>query len=559
MPNIVPRQDSDRPAEGHLALSLHRAIFSFLRDGNIQHLASHLLNELCHCTAAAGGALLSVTPESEVEILSQNGFAPGLPQGPATEGEEQNLWQAPYLQRQTIALTAPPALLAEGMSNFLGIPLTGRNGLVGVLGLCNLPGMPTPTQIIEIEGLAATAALAIDSASMQIANQQANEQLRQAQKMEALGKLAAGVAHDFNNMLTVINGHGSLLARQLAGTEAGEDAELILLAGQRAADLSRQLLAFSRRQMLEPQFLDVNERIRDLDKMLRRFLPENIRIKLDLAEQPDPILADPGQLEQIIMNLVVNARDAMPDGGSIAISSANQTFDREFVLRNRGALPGRYVGFSVRDDGIGMQPTERARIFEPFFTTKIKGCGTGLGLATVYGIVKQSEGYITVESTPGKGSCFSVYLPRTELTPTHNQTEALQFSAPTGKLLLVEDDPAVLRFMVKSLLEQGCEVISAGDAELAVELFELHKQEIVLLITDMVMPTLSGPLLARKLRLQNPELPVLFVSGYGQVTFENDFLQGENGSFLAKPFTPEGLLSKVGATLCSLPETAVNG
>ena len=376
--------------------------------------------------------------------------------------------------------------------------------------------------------------------------QKLERQLNQAQKMEAIGTLAGGVAHDFNNLLTVINGYSTLLVRDLHGEgELAANAQLILDAGNRAADLTRQLLAFSRRQVLEPQVLELNELIRNFEKMLRRLIREDISIEMELQEALGSVRADPGQLEQVLLNLAVNARDAIEGRGKITITTAETELEESFLQQHPGSLPGRYVMFSVADTGCGMNEEVQAQVFEPFFTTKEPGRGTGLGLATVYGIVKQSAGYITVESTPGRGTLFSVYLPRVEAVPLPAAAPEPSAAAGGGCLLLVEDQREVLQLAAETLSLRGFTVITAASAEEAMGRFSSRKVPIDLLVTDVVMPGLSGLELAERLRKEVPSLPVLYISGYSDIHSQPAYSPAPGEAFLQKPFTGETLVAKV--------------
>lgn len=384
------------------------------------------------------------------------------------------------------------------------------------------------------------------------------DQLRQVQKMEAVGLLAGGVAHDFNNLLTVINGYSTLLIKSLEeGSSRRKEAEQILRAGERAADLTRQLLSFSRRQILEPKVLDINKQVKAVEKMLARLIGENISLQTRLDDDCGLIKIDPGQLEQIVMNLVVNARDASDTGEAITIETMNCEIDEGFALLHPGSIAGSYVMLSVSDQGRGMTEEVKRRLFEPFFTTKEMGRGTGLGLATVYGIVKQSGGYIEVISQPDEGARFNIYLPR-----VFQQAEVLQRQSvdeqPGGSqtILVVEDEPGVLNLVVHTLRKSGFQVLETTDPEHGVVLFDEHNMKIDLLLTDVVMPFMSGPTLAQLLNEKNPELKVLFMSGHtdNRLSLENIL---ENGvQFLPKPFTTDALLKKVNETLAGtgLPE-----
>ena len=377
------------------------------------------------------------------------------------------------------------------------------------------------------------------------------EQLRQAQKMEAVGQLAGGVAHDFNNLLTVIHGYAELLLPTFNEDDLRQaDVQEIVKAADRAAGLTQQLLAFSRKQVLQPTLLDVNSLVIKTSKMLRRLIGEDIELVTKLALAPAPVRADAGQLEQILMNLVVNARDAMPQGGRVSIETATVVLDESYAMQQVAIRPGPYVMLAVTDTGIGMDEQTKHRIFEPFFTTKERGRGTGLGLATVYGIVKQSGGYIWVYSGPGRGSTFKVYLPRADGAATVERPVVGAQNAPGGSetILLVEDEQAV-RFLVRVLLERaGYHVLDAADPRHAEDLFRQHVDRIDLLVTDVIMPGSSGLSLFARLSADTPHLKVLFMSGYSGYTdnaIVHDASLPSDTAFLHKPFTAEGLLGMV--------------
>jgi len=373
------------------------------------------------------------------------------------------------------------------------------------------------------------------------------EQFRQAQKMEAVGQLAGGIAHDFNNLLTAILGNTQLLLRDLPpGDTKRQDVEEIRKASERAASLTRQLLAYSRRQMLQPEVLDLNLVVADMDRMLRRLIGEHISLDTVLAPELGRVRADPNQIEQVIVNLAVNARDAMPDGGKLTIETANVALDESFAQAHLGAVPGPYAMVGVTDTGMGMDATVRAHLFEPFFTTKEVGKGTGLGLATVYGIVKQSDGYISVYSEPGRGSSFKVYLPR---LPTAQAAAAASGKdrpeRGTETILVVEDEAAVLALSRRALEMQGYLVLAAADPAAAMRVVERHGGMIHLLLTDVVMPGLSGRELADRLVARRPGLRVLYMSGYpGDAVVQHGALP-IGSAFLQKPFSPDGLARKV--------------
>jgi len=373
------------------------------------------------------------------------------------------------------------------------------------------------------------------------------EQFRQSQKMEAVGQLAGGIAHDFNNLLTAILGNTQLLLRDLPpGDAKRSDVEEIRKASERAASLTRQLLAYSRRQMLQPEVLDLNVVVAEMDKMLRRLIGEHIALVAVLAPDLGRVRADPNQIEQVIVNLAVNARDAMPDGGKLTIETANVDLDEAFAQAHLGSVPGSYALLAVTDTGAGMDATVRAHLFEPFFTTKEVGKGTGLGLATVYGIVKQSGGYISVDSEPGRGSSFRIYLPRIE-TPAEEPAGPQKGGPAPGSetVLVVEDEPAVLTLSRRALEAQGYVVLAASDPVAALRVVERHGGTIHLLLTDVVMPGLSGRELADRLTAQRPGIRVLYMSGYpGDAVVQRGTLPA-GSAFLQKPFSPDGLARKV--------------
>lgn len=372
------------------------------------------------------------------------------------------------------------------------------------------------------------------------------EQFRQAQKMEAIGRLAGGVAHDFNNLLTVINGYCDLALTTLRlGDPLREQLEQIRVAGERAAALTRQLLAFSRKQVLQPLVLDLNDILKGLEKMLRRLIGEDIDLNLVLEPALWRVKADPGQLEQVVMNLVVNARDAMPRGGTLTLETRNETVI-SVPMDHPELRPGEYVLLVVRDTGCGMDSKTMEHIFEPFFSTKGER-GTGLGLAMVYGVVNQSGGHITVDSQSGVGSTFRIYLPRVEGTPTPAaiQSEETPLQQHTQTILLVEDEDAVRRLAQITLERQGFTVLEARTPGDALLLAEQHTGPIDLLITDVIMPGMNGHELAERLLQSRPSLKVLYMSGY------SDDILGERGglgpemAFLPKPYSPTELARKV--------------
>jgi two-component system, cell cycle sensor histidine kinase and response regulator CckA len=370
-------------------------------------------------------------------------------------------------------------------------------------------------------------------------------QLQQAQKMEAIGRLAGGVAHDFNNLLTAILGHAELIMAHVADPGVRADIEEITKAGHRATRLTRQLLAFSRKQRLVPQVLDLNGVVVDLGKMLMRVIGEDIRLEIQTGPMLEHTKVDPVQVEQLLLNLVVNSRDAMPQGGTVRISTANAQIDAEFAQRHQGAVPGRYVTLTVQDYGCGMDRDTLAHAFEPFFTTKGPAKGTGLGLATVYGIVNQSGGYVTIDSTPGVGTTVTAYLPAVAepLQPVvERSTARALFGNET--ILLAEDDPSVRTLIVRTLSRHGYQILEARDIAEAIAFARRKNGPIHLLLTDIVMPDMSGPNLAQLVVRDHPDIKVLYVSGFPWSDAAGA-AAGSRASFLAKPFTPTALATSV--------------
>jgi PAS domain S-box-containing protein len=378
-------------------------------------------------------------------------------------------------------------------------------------------------------------------------------ELRQAQKMEAIGRLAGGVAHDFNNLLTVILGRSQLLLERLADDDpTRRHIDLIQKTADRAAGLTRQLLAFSRKQVLQPELLDVNAIVANVQRMLRRLIGEHVELHTALEPGLGRVHADPGQLEQVILNLAVNARDAMPQGGRLTLTTANvETGDPIPIHPHGSAPPGRYVMLSVTDTGIGMDAETQAHLFEPFFTTKGPGAGTGLGLATVYGIVAQGGGYIGVASTPRAGSSFRIYLPRVEPPAAAAVRGPVVAEVPRGSetILLVEDEDGVRDLAREILQAHGYAVLETRHAADAIWLCEWHEGPIHLLVTDVVMPQMSGRDLVERLAGMRPQMKVLYMSGYTDDAIVHHGVLEEGTSFLPKPFTPETLAWKVRSVL----------
>jgi PAS domain S-box-containing protein len=375
------------------------------------------------------------------------------------------------------------------------------------------------------------------------------EQLRQSQKMEAIGHLAGGIAHDFNNLLCIIKGYSQFSLTELKESNPlKENIEEIQKAADRASNLTRQLLALGRRQIMDMKVLDLNDILRDLKKMLHRVIGEDIELVTSSAKDLGRVKTDHGQIEQVVMNLVVNARDAMPKGGKLTIETANVELNEEYARTHIDVTPGRYVTLSVSDTGCGMTPEVKKRIFEPFFTTKERGKGTGLGLSMVYGIVKQSGGYIWVYSEPGKGTTFKIYLPRID-----EDVESVRLGTPLPKslqgsetILLVEDDEMVLRLARTVLQKNGYNVLEAANAEEALRMAQKHSDNpIHLMVTDVVMSKMNGRELADCLISLRPKMKVLYMSGYTENTIVHHGVLDPGINYIQKPFTPDALARKV--------------
>ena len=380
------------------------------------------------------------------------------------------------------------------------------------------------------------------------------EQLRQSQKMESLGKLAGGMAHDFNNLLMIINGYSELVLRRYLSEQTPWRKYIneIHRAGGRAADLIQQLLVFSRKQVLEPKVLDLNEVVANVEKMLQRLISENIGLETTFGAKQGFVKVDPGQIEQVILNIVFNACDAMPRGGTLLIETQNYVLSKSKAQRRINAEPGPYVQLSIKDTGIGMAPETKTRIFEPFFTTKAKGKGTGLGLATTYSIIHQSGGHIRVQSSLGKGTTFEVYLPQMDAPASQNEVSPQRNEGQhhgSETILLVEDEANVREFIGRLLAQEGYTIIQASNGSEALTLCQQQTPSLDLLITDVVMPKMGGPTLVEHLAPLYPDIKVIYISGYTDKTTIEPKMYGLQTTFLQKPFTSNNLTHKIRAIL----------
>ena len=398
----------------------------------------------------------------------------------------------------------------------------------------------------QITGIVALAADMTARRQTEQALRDSEAQLRQAQKMEAVGRLAGGIAHDFNNLLTVIMGRSQLQLMRLSSDDPlRRDLNLIEQTSRRASVLTRQLLAFSRKQVLQPEVLDLNALVEGLAPMLRRVIGEDIDTVIVPGSELGTVVADPGQLEQVIMNLAVNARDAMPDGGRLVIETANVVLDDAFAQTHAGAHRGPFVMLSVLDTGVGMTPEVRAHVFEPFFTTKEAGQGTGLGLATVYGIVKQHDGYIALESAPGQGAVFSVYLPRSQRPVSSVAGMVASPTVGVGAILLVEDEEEVRNLVSDILHRFGYSVVAVQHPDEALAIASDPSRSIDLLLSDVVMPRMSGSEMAKRMATLRPGLRVLYMSGYTDEALGRHGVLDPSIALVHKPFAPEELMRKV--------------
>lgn len=435
-----------------------------------------------------------------------------------------------------------------GIRGVLAVPLSARGEILGVVVMLRSGTVPRfeEEDLRVVENVAAHAAMAISNNRLIASLLRTEEQLRHAQKMDAIGRVAGGVAHDFNNVLSVVLSYSQLLIAQVdAGDPMRADLQEIERAGLRAAGLSRQLLAFSHQQPATPQIVVLGEIVTGMKQMLRRLIGEHIELRISHAPDLGKTKADPGQLEQVVMNLAVNARDAMPRGGALTIETANVELDEGFVHEHLGVTPGAYVMLSVSDTGSGMDRATQQRIFEPFFTTKEKGKGTGLGLAVVFGIVKQCNGSIWVYSEPGHGAVFKIYLPRTDEAPVAARPAPPIATLRGTETILVAEDEEQVRAVARTVLEsQGYRVLVARNGVEALEVARAHPNDIDLVLTDVIMPKMGGRELGELVQQLRPSVKLLYMSGYTEDAFSTHEVL-RDALLLEKPLTPGLLLRRV--------------
>ena len=555
-------------------LSAQYAVTRALAESNtVSEGASKILQSVCESLGWEYGSLWSVDRKSNVLRCSQVWQAPGTEadefettsrQSVITPGsglpgrvwnDSQPMWIADAAKDPNFPRSAIAAKV--GLHGCCAFPIRLRSEILGVVEFFSRSIRESDPELLAMMvTIGSQIGQFIERKRVEEALGESEEQLRQSQKLEAIGQLAGGVAHDFNNLLTAINGYSALALRRLGEEHPiASYLEEIKKAGDRAANLTRQLLAFGRKQLLQPLSLNLNDIVKDMSKMLRRLIGENIDFVAKLSPDLKQIKADPGQVEQVLVNLVVNARDAMPSGGTLTIETANTQLDGAYASQHVGVNPGRYTMLAVSDTGIGMDQETQLRIFDPFFTTKEKGKGTGLGLSTVYGIVKQSGGNVWVYSEPQQGTSFKIYLPQIEAEVGGDGATAVSIiKRGSETVLLVEDEDMVRNLATELLKENGYNVLQASGGEEAIRLCRNHKEPIHLLITDVVMPKMSGKDVARRLQMVHPETRVLFMSGYTDEAIVHHGIVDSHIAFIQKPFSETALMQKIRDVL-----DAVNG
>ena len=545
------------------------AMVAFLQSGDECLPSDILLRNALQQTGSECGFVGLVTEGPALRVLSQSGL--GWEGDPKSSGRLEiknfkNLIGNIVTGGKAVVLNDPgtQSVSTEGLPtgtvplhHFLGVPIINGAQVVGVIGVANAPDGYAGREQNKIAVLTRVAGVLLDNYRRKEREMILEKQLRQAQKVEAIGRLAGGVAHDFNNILTAILGYSDLLLLRIKNDDPLRGSiEEIRNAAQRAAALTRQLLAFSRKQILEPKVVNLNETLNNLDKMLRRMIGEDIELTTRGALDLGRVKVDPGQIEQVIINLAINARDAMPHGGKLMIETANVVLDEVSAFRMEDVAPGIYVRIAVTDTGTGMDPDVQARLFEPFFTTKAEGKGTGLGLAMCYGIVKQSGGHISVYSELGVGTVFKIYLPRIEEAATAEAKPDRSGELPHGKetILLVEDEPGLRKLTKLVLQDLGYTILEAANGREALSIAkERNICDVDLVFTDVVMPQMGGKELADHIHSMRPDAKVLFTSGYTEDAIVHHGVLNDDVAFLHKPYTPNLLARKLREVLDGPP------
>jgi signal transduction histidine kinase/ActR/RegA family two-component response regulator len=526
---------------------------------DITDLLEHGLDLLRRTFEVPLAALFEAEPGSKGLVLrAGQGWKPGVIGQRVPAGYDELAGRrltAPTPHAGSVPLS--PLLRDHGVHSGLAVLLPGPHGPRGVLGVyTGAVRRFDRGDVLFVQGVANILAAAISRRASEEHLLESQARLQGVQKMEAIGRLAGGIAHDFNNLVQAIGGYTDLLLQRLPGGDPLQHHVLeIKRAGDRAAALTRQLLAFARQQVLQPRLLDLNDSVCRVEQLLRRLIGEDILLETELDARLGTVRADATQIEQVLMNLAVNARDAMPDGGTLTIETRNVELSAQDQREVFAIVPGPYVLLAVTDTGCGMSAETRARAFDPFFTTKPPGQGTGLGLSTVYGIVKQSGGYIWVDSEPGHGARIRIYLPRLT-TPSEARAALAAPGAPPAvtrrgyeTLLLVEDEEGVRDLVAEWLVEHGYSVLVAANGADALALAAAHPGAIHLLVADVVMPQMGGPALAARLLTLRPGMKVIFVSGHAEEAIGDPELLAAGTAFLQKPFSLEALLRQVRATL----------
>lgn len=551
----------DALVQNHARLDLLNSILSGVKLGmsveavidlTLERLSKHFQDvRVSYCTVNDSGTLVvtnSVHPETMAALTDTSS---DLNQCPA--------YMSSLRAGETVVIAdmeeepeAYAVVMAEDTRAALHVPMEHAQGLVAVMCLdSSVPLAWSMHAITTATEVAAHLSFVLKDAEASTTRMQLEEQLRQSQKMEAVGRLAGGVAHDFNNILTGITGYVELILGQVDEPQARRDLEQIRRFSDRAAGLTHQLLAFSRRQPLLVSAVDLNELVASTMGLIERLIGEDVDLKFESGPGLAVVEADAGQIEQVLMNLAVNSRDAMPGGGRLLIETSNVYLDHDYARSHSAVDPGEYVMLSVSDTGIGMDSDAQERIFEPFFTTKEQGKGTGLGLSTVYGIVKQHEGNIWVYSEPDRGTCFKIYLPVSHSTPVVEPVDQGGSHVPCGDetVLLVEDEPRVRDAVKRALENYGYTVLSALHPDEATTVFGENAHSVDILLSDVVMPGCDGVQLYDRLCVQRPGLPVLFMSGYTDRSILEEGILNPGVPFIQKPFSPAQLVRKVRAVL----------